>query len=149
MSDTAQLEALLGEVLAELRALRTAFAHAVAAIDRTNSIALTSKDRKALAVLLPEIARTVGSGVVFSVHDLLTQCALDRALHATLHNVLRTEALDGTASRRLGMMLTRSCGSVNCGMMLERVGKTRDGTLWQVVTVILECHRASPASPRS
>jgi len=148
MSDTAQLELLLREILLELRALPGEIARAVAAADRNAGIALKAEDRQAIAVLLPEITRVIGWEILFSMQNLLEHSRDDSSLLAVVEKVAGAKTLDGKACQRVGMLLSRASGFVHDGAMLDRAVKLREGVLWQVRKVTLECHEASPASPR-
>ena len=144
MTENAQLEALLEQVLLELRALPSAIARAVAAADRSNGCALYQNERKALRALLPEIARSIGVEVVFSVQDLLAGSQLNPALQSALWEALGTEMLNGKDTKRLGKLLGRAAGYTDNGVGLERAGKAREGVLWHLVTSATMESRASP-----
>lgn len=105
-------------LLGEIRDLLQTLVHRSVA----NRRALTVEDRKALAILLPSISRSIGDAM-FTAADLQEHAATDDQLR---------RALGSIGSRKLGKLLARSAGLGLDGVCIERVGTVREGAMWRV-----------------
>ena len=116
---------LLREIRDELRGLR-ADLHTLAAGRRSE---LAAPDRAALARLLPEIARAIGSRFVWTARELVAHAiAADAALLAAIGDA--AGPLDIGTAQRIGRLLRRGNGAAVGALRAERVGDARDGALW-------------------
>ena len=117
----------LGAILAELRGLR-ADLHLLAAGRRAD---LAAPDRAALARLLPEIARAIGSRFVWTARELMVHAlAADPALLAAIGDA--AGPLGAGTAQRIGRLLRRGNGAAVDALRVERVGDARDGALWML-----------------
>jgi hypothetical protein len=118
-----------GDVLAALRELAVEVAALRSEVARLRVPRLAAADFAALERLLPAIRGAVG-GRVFSVADLVEHAKLPtpeaRALRAALG------PLDAGATRRLGKLFARGLDVHVAGLLVQRVGDDRGGTVWSV-----------------
>jgi len=117
--DAGVIEALLRELVAEVRGLR-----ADLAARRSAPAALNRADRARLARMLPAIAGVYGSDR-FAARDLV-----DADAPPALRLVTR-----GLTAQPLGSLFSRGAGVVIDGFVLERAGNELHATLWQVFRV--------------
>ena len=117
-------DALLCEILAEVRALR-ADVELLATRGR-----LSRDERRLLEALLPAAAAIVGDSV-FVASDLVEFPSL-RAL------------LDGYSASSAAWLFGKANGSRIAGIRVERVGRDRSGALW-----VLRLEREVVARPRA
>jgi hypothetical protein len=137
---------LLREIRDEVKALRGDLAsrrqepeamvadllRAIAVASQGHGSSLTKADRAALSVLLPAIAESIGSEIVFTVADLVIRSENHPPLRAALTGAFGD--INGSA-RRIGKMLARGVGVVEGGLHVERSGSVREGVLWRVIRV--------------
>jgi len=117
--DAGVLEALLRELLAEMKGLR-----ADLAARRSAPAALNREDRACVAGLVPVIGAIYGSEK-FAARDLV-----DADAPPALRLVTR-----GLTAQQLGSLFSRGAGQVIDGFVLERAGNELHATLWQVFRV--------------
>lgn len=114
--------ALLGE-LAELR-------KRVEALEARH----VRRDDRVVLIAIGESVR----GRVFSAAELFTHATNDPTL---------ADALRGLTAKRLGKYLRTLANRPLAGLMLQRVGRDRDGSIW-AVQVVGDLHRGSSVLPR-
>ena len=133
-------EPTLADVLAEVRALRSELA---AALARPPRRPLAPADRAWLGAFLPAAGAALGDRVWMAPElaaiALRAECG---ALAATL------AAVGGKGLRRFGKRLARVAGHAVGELELRRVGETSAGVLWQVFQ-IRETPRADIAPVRT
>lgn len=113
-------------LLHEVRALRSDIAALGAARQRGS---VRAADGAALANLLPEIARSVGSRYEWTARELLAHAQLADA--ALLETITRTTGpLDRGTTRRLGRLLRRAHGIEIGGLAVERIGDGAGVAIW-------------------
>lgn len=108
---------LLVEVLAELRAIRTA-------LETPRPVStLTRSDRARLAAILPAVGGVLGSEL-FTVRDLFESAAA--AIRLVLHGMNR---------KQIGRLLARGEGQAVDGYLVQRDGSELGVILWRIVQV--------------
>jgi hypothetical protein len=110
--------AQLDRVVLELQELRARVERLEAAQCRS----LTRDDTALLRRLLPVLAATFGSDVLFTTKEI------KRSDHAGLQLVTRD-----VSARRLGKLLARACGQAIAGYTVARVGEESHRVLWRVL----------------
>ena len=120
--EPADAAALLAELTAEVRALRSE----VAALRVPR---LAPADCATLARLLPAIREAVGPRV-FSIGDLAEHARLPTPEALALRDALGP--LDAGATRRLGKLFARALGVHVEGLLVQHVGEDRDGATWMI-----------------
>jgi hypothetical protein len=122
MKQPAAAEVSAGDLVHEIRLLRSAIESLSAHMEQARPSTFSKADRVKLERLLPAIADVFSDGEFFTSRELIDHPAPGLRM-----------LLSGLSTKQVGRLFTRADGTAIGGFKVQRVGSELNRTLWRVV----------------